>query len=268
MTRPDAPLVRCSVDDKVAVVTLDDPDRRNVLSKPMVEQIVAAFDRCEADQDVHAVVLTGAGRAFCAGADLSDLLAVAAGDSAAIDGIYDGFLRVAACKLPTVAAVNGPAVGAGLNLALACDVRVAADRARFECRFGEIGLHPGGGHTWMLRQAVNAEVAAAMLLFGESFDGEGAVEVKLARRCVAAEDLLDEAIGLARRATRVPVEVLRITKQTLRDAAGTADHATLAALERERQLASMAGPEFSERVSRLRTGVSSKAPSPAPPGPH
>ena len=105
------------------------------------------MERAEADQDVHAVVVTGTGKAFCAGADLSAL------GSAAEEGllrIYDGFMAVGKCTLPTIAAVNGPAVGAGLNLALAADVRIAGPKALFDARFQKLGLHPGGGATWML----------------------------------------------------------------------------------------------------------------------
>ena len=112
-----------SVRDRVALITVNDPDRRNIMTAETSAGMRAAMARAEADTNVHAVIVTGAGSAFCAGADLSDL-----GSAPAPEGlhqIYDGFLAVADCILPTVAAVNGPAVGAGLNLALACDVRIA-----------------------------------------------------------------------------------------------------------------------------------------------
>src|ERR671920_1584162 len=99
----------------------------------------------------------GAPPAFCAGADLGNL-AEATGDG--LGRIYEGFLRIARSPLPTLAAVNGAAVGAGMNLALVCDVRLAARRAPFDTRFIDLGLHPGGGHTWMLRNAVGPQVAA------------------------------------------------------------------------------------------------------------
>src|SRR5262245_45415145 len=114
----------------------------------MKDEIVAAFDELEANAEVRAVVVTGAGKAFCAGAELETLRVT---DREGLSRIYEAFLRVARSPLPSVAAVNGAAVGAGLNLALCCDVRLAARSARFVARFLELGIHPGGGHTWMLR---------------------------------------------------------------------------------------------------------------------
>ncbi len=108
------------------------------------------MDGIEADPSVGAIVVTGAPPAFCAGADLGNLAEV---DGERLGAIYEGFLRIARSSLPTLAAVNGAAVGAGMNLALGCDVRLAARRARFDTRFLQLGLHPGGGHTWMLRRS-------------------------------------------------------------------------------------------------------------------
>jgi enoyl-CoA hydratase/carnithine racemase len=115
------------VSGAVARVTLDDPGRRNILSGALVGELTAAFDELEGRGAVTAVVLTGAGPAFCAGADLADLLAGADGDPAPVRRVYSGFDRVRRSPLLTIAAVNGPAVGAGMNLALVCDLRIAAD---------------------------------------------------------------------------------------------------------------------------------------------
>ena len=184
--------------DRVRVLTLDDPARRNALSAPMVEEIVAAVEAAEADDGTGAIVVTGAAPAFCSGADTSNLRALgddAGGDSGSVRSLYDGFLAVRDCTLPTVAAVNGPAVGAGFNLALCCDVRVAGESARFDSRFTTIGIHPGGGHTWMLDRAVGPQAAAAMVLFGERIEGRRAAELGLAWRCVPDAELLDAAVG-------------------------------------------------------------------------
>ena len=113
------------------------------------------MDAFEADESVGAVVVTGTPPAFCAGANLGNL---AEADGESLGRIYEGFLRVARSPLPTIAAVNGAAVGAGMNLALGCDVRIAARRARFDTRFMQLGLHPGGGHTWMLRRIAGPQV--------------------------------------------------------------------------------------------------------------
>lgn len=147
--------VLLSVDKHVALITVNDPDRRNAVTDEMSAQLRAAIQRAEGDPDVHAVVVTGAGKAFCAGADLS-ALGAGVGDPAEprLLRLYDGFMAVSSCNLPTIAAVNGAAVGAGLNLALAADVRIAGPAALFDARFQKLGLHPGGGATWMLQRAV------------------------------------------------------------------------------------------------------------------
>ncbi|MDP1804288.1 MAG: enoyl-CoA hydratase-related protein, partial [Acidimicrobiales bacterium] len=190
-------LVRTEITAGVATVTLTDGDRRNALTLPMNAELLDVFDRLEADPAVGAVVITGDGPAFCAGADLSHLT-----DSAeeGLRTIYQGFLRVATTSLPTIAAVNGAAVGAGMNLALACDVRLAATRARFDTRFLQLGLHPGGGHTWMFRRIAGAQAVAAAVLFGEVLDGPDAERAGLVWRCVPDDALLPAAQAMAERA--------------------------------------------------------------------
>src|SRR5271166_4009676 len=142
MQRAETDRVTFEVIDRVALITVNDPDRRNAVTDEISAGLRAAVQRADADPRVHAVAVTGAGTAFCAGADLGALGNAAEGE---LPRLYDGFLAVADCTLPTVAAVNGPAVGAGLNLALACDVRIAGPKALFEARFQKLGIHPGGG---------------------------------------------------------------------------------------------------------------------------
>ena len=182
--------------DGVATLTLNNPDERNSLSAPMVDEIVTAMDRFEADESVGAVVVTGTPPAFCAGANLGNL-AEADGDS--LGRIYEGFLRIARSPLPTIAAVNGAAVGAGMNLALGCDVRIAGRRAKFDTRFMQIGLHPGGGHTWMMRRIAGPQVTMAAVVFGEVLDGQEAARLGLAWRCVEDDELLAAAQEMAAR---------------------------------------------------------------------
>src|SRR5690349_11363720 len=171
----------------------------------------AAVDAAEADPGVHAVIVTGAGKAFCAGADLT---ALGAATEDGLRKIYDGFLAVAHCTLPTIAAVNGAAVGAGLNLALAADVRIAGPAALFDPRFQKLGIHPGGGATWMLQRAVGPQVARASLLFGMRFDAGAAVRHGLALS--VAEDAVAAALELAAGPAAAPREVVLATKATMR----------------------------------------------------
>ncbi|CAH0349225.1 enoyl-CoA hydratase-related protein [Sphingobium sp. CECT 9361] len=147
------------------LLTLNDPKRRNLLSGDLCRAISAAVAEANADPDAKVIVITGAPPAFCAGANLDDLEQAAGGETDTLHAVYNSFMDVAQSALPTIAAVNGPAVGAGLNLALACDMRLASADALFDCRFLKIGLHPGGGHSWMLQRAVGWAHAARMLLF-------------------------------------------------------------------------------------------------------
>jgi enoyl-CoA hydratase len=239
----------------VAIVTLDEAERRNALTLPLVEQIVATFDALEADPGVGAVVVTGAPPAFCAGADLGNL---GAAREEGLRAIYEGFLRIGRSPLPTIAAVNGAAVGAGMNLALCCDVRLAARSAKFDTRFLQLGLHPGGGHTWMLYWSVGPQAAAAMVLFGDVLDGEAAERCGLAWRCVDDHDLLNSAITLAQRAADAPRELVARTKQTLAAVSAVGEHADAVDLELEAQLWSTQQPFFAERLAAMQAKISNR----------
>jgi enoyl-CoA hydratase len=245
--------VRTEQRDAVAVVTLVDTERRNAMTATMVDEIVATFDALEADGTTHAVVITGAPPAFCSGADVSSLGALARAETDAerktVTNIYEGFLRVLRSPLPTIAAVNGPAVGAGFNLALACDVRLAGASARFDTRFVKIGIHPGGGHTWMLERAVGPQAAAAMVLLGVAVDGPRAVEIGLAWSVHPDDQLLDAAVELASGAARAPVALLGRVKQTLRQVPWQPDFEAAIATEVRHQAWSLGQGWFGSRPS-------------------
>jgi enoyl-CoA hydratase len=239
--------------DGVAVLTLDAPGRRNAFDLAMCQDVSAAFDDLEANPEVGALVVTGRGTAFCAGADLSHL---GASEREGLLAIYEGFLRVARSPLPTIAAVNGAAVGAGMNLALAADVRLAGASARFDTRFLQLGIHPGGGHTWMLRRLAGPQVAAAMVLFGEVLNGQEAVECGLAWRCVPDDELLDVALEMAGRAAAAPGELVRRTKATIAAVANIDDHPSAVERELVDQAWSVSQPEFQERLAAMRSRIS------------
>lgn len=242
-------------DERVAVLTLDDAERRNALNATMVAEIVEVFDQLEADDGVGAVVITGAAPAFCAGANLGNL---AEATRESLTDIYEGFLRVARSSLPTVAAVNGAAVGAGMNLALVCDVRLAAERARFDTRFIDLGLHPGGGHTWMLRNAVGPQSAAAMVLFGQVLSGQEAERAGLVWRCVEDASLLAEAVSLAARAASGPKPLVSEAKRTLADMAGIDTHPAAVDRELDTQVWSTRQPFFAERLAAFQAKISKR----------
>jgi enoyl-CoA hydratase len=245
-------LVLLEIADGVATLTLNNPDERNTMTAPMVAEIVAAMDRIESDSAVGALVVTGTAPAFCAGANLGNL---AEADGESLGVIYEGFLRIARSPLPTIAAVNGAAVGAGMNLALGCDVRIAAKRAKFDTRFLQLGIHPGGGHTWMLRRIVGPQVTAATVLFGEVLDGAEAQRVGLAYRCVEDADLLAE---MAARAASAPRELVIETKKTLAAMADVQTHPDAVARELTPQLWSTRQPWFAERLAALQAKITKK----------
>ena len=248
-------LVLLDVADGVATLTLNNPSERNTLTAPMVAEIVSAMDSVEADASVGAVVVTGAAPAFCAGANLGNL---AEATKESLGGIYEGFLRIARSPLPTIAAVNGAAVGAGMNLALGCDLRLAARRAKFDTRFLQIGIHPGGGHTWMLRRIVGPQATFAGVVFGEIMDGAEAERVGLVHRCVDDDQLLEVAHAMAVRAAAAPRELVVEVKRTIQDMADVATHPEAVERELTPQVWSTRQPWFAERLAALQQKISSK----------
>lgn len=185
----------------VRVLTLTDPDRRNAISPQMRDELAAAVAAVAADTDARALVVAGAGSAFCAGADLPAVFGGPERPVAEIrrdlQRIYRSFLAVAELPIPTIAAVQGPAVGAGLNLAMCCDLRIAGPGAKFAVTFTKLGLHPGGGCTYFLVQALGRQRALEVLLDGGTFDAARAVELGVALRI--EDDPLAAALAQATR---------------------------------------------------------------------
>jgi len=194
----------------IAVLTFRDPERRNAMTRAMGEAFAARVAALAGERDLRAVVLTGAGRAFSAGGDLEFIRGLA--DAGAADpggptrarnretmrGFYALFLAVRELPVPSVAAIQGAAVGAGLCVALACDLRVAARDAPLALNFTRLGIHPGMGATWTLPRIVGPAHAADLLLTGRTIDGVEAHRMGLVNRCVDRDAVLDEALALAR----------------------------------------------------------------------
>jgi len=238
MTTDTEPEVLYQVDAGVAVVTLNAPARRNALTPAMADALVAAFDAADADPAVGAVVILGAGRSFCAGAELGSTEKMFEDplDPDVYDGtsrVYDAFYRVGLLKAPVIAAVQGAAVGAGMNLLLAADVRIVADDARLLSGFLRIGTHPGGGHMMLLAEHASLDTACAMAIFGEEIDGRRALQLGLAWASVPEAELKDKAMALARYAARDP-ELARTAVRSMRLTAGAKSREWSLALQAER----------------------------------
>jgi enoyl-CoA hydratase len=201
--------VLLEVDGGVALVTLNAPDRRNALTPAMATELIATFDEVDARPEVGALVVRAVGKSFCAGGDVATLTEAGKDPAApeAYDGmgaIYNSFYRLGQVRVPTVAAVRGSAVGAGMNMLLAADLRIVARDARLLCGFLKRGLHPGGGHFVILSRLIGREAASAMALFGEEIDGDRAVELGLAWESVDDAAVESRAIELATRVAADP----------------------------------------------------------------
>jgi enoyl-CoA hydratase/carnithine racemase len=192
------------VDDRVLTITLDRPDRLNAFTYRMHEELLDAFDRVDADDDVRAVVVTGRGRGFCAGADLGE-----AGGSTfdhtellATQRVHrdEGglvSLRIFKCTKPVIAAVNGPAVGVGVTMTLPMDIRLASESARFGFVFARRGLVPEAASSWFLPRVVGINKAAEWTYTGRVFPAEEALDAGLVRSVHPADELLPAAYAIA-----------------------------------------------------------------------
>ncbi|GAA1192541.1 enoyl-CoA hydratase [Prauserella alba] len=235
-------------------LTLTDPDRRNCLDDVTCRELGEAIDTVASAEDARTLVVAGEGKAFCAGADLPALFGDASERAVGelrrhLHSVYDSFLRLRKLDIPTIAAVQGAAVGAGLNLAMACDVRIAGPHASFAATFSRIGLHPGGGCTWFLVDALGRQRAMALLLDGGTLDGEAAVQQGLALEL--ADDPLARAQEMAERWAGHDPALARDIKAAVELAAGGDFDATLE-FEAWAQASSATGPKIREVVERFR----------------
>ena len=248
-------MVIYEVSDGIATLTLNNPEERNSMTADMVSEIVAAMNAAESDPNVRVVIVTGTPPAFCAGANLGNL---AEATRESLLGIYEGFLRVARSPLPTIAAVNGAAVGAGMNLALGCDVRIAARSARFDSRFLQLGLHPGGGNTWMQLRIAGMQTTMATVAFGEVLDGEAALRAGLVWKCVDDDALMPTAREFATKAAGAPKELLESIKKTIVEIGAVPTHTQAVEFELGPQVWSTRQPWFRERLAALQAKISKR----------
>ena len=221
-----ADFIKLEIADGIAVMTLNAPERRNLLGEDsQYEAIETACRELTRDKSVRVAIVTGAGPAFCAGGDIKQML-IRAEDSSieALDERYaykEGIHRIPLAlhqlEVPTIAAVNGPAIGAGLDLACMCDIRIAADSAVFAESFVKLGIIPGDGGAWLLQRIVGFQKAAEMTFTGDPISAADALAAGLVLRVVPAAELLAEATKLARRIAANPVHVLRMAKRLMRE---------------------------------------------------
>ena len=206
-------------DDGVAVLRLDNPDQRNAMSDEMTASWVAAVEWLAADRDLRAVVVTGEGSAFCSGGNTGWIASEPDASVAALRErmlpFYRAWLSIRRLEVPTIAAVNGPAIGAGLAVALACDLRYAADDARLGMPFTSLGMHPGMASTYLLPEVAGLALAREMLLTGRLLDGTEAAAAGLVSRAVPGPEVLPTALAAASAAAAAAPVATRLTKRAL-----------------------------------------------------
>lgn len=238
--------IRLDVADGAAWITLDGPATRNALDADAAQQLIAVCEQVDGDPSVGVAIITGAGGAFCSGADTTVLatLRTTSPDIAyeGLDQLYRAFLRVGAMAVPTVAAVDGPAVGAGLNLALAADLRILTDRARLISGFARIGIHPGGGHLHLLARAGGAGIAAASGVFARPITPDQAHHVGLAAQVVSAEHLRAAVDHTVAHLAADPALARALTLTLRRTVLDSAEWDRAVEIERARQMWSLTRP--------------------------
>ncbi len=215
----------------IAIITLNRPEKMNAFHGHMRRDFAEILERVGGDDEIRVVIITGAGRAFCAGADIDYLLQlVERRDSDEFARLLGSARRVLTAirqmNKPVVASINGAAAGAGLNVSFACDIRIASSNAVFSQAFAKIGLHPDWGGTYFLPRIVSSNIACEMFFLGDSIDAKRAYELGLINRVVAPEDLEGETMELAERLAKAPPIAISAAKR----AVYMSDHETLEAM--------------------------------------
>ncbi|MBI5490227.1 MAG: enoyl-CoA hydratase/isomerase family protein [Deltaproteobacteria bacterium] len=217
----DQPHVLYEVEQHVATLTLNRPEVKNAFSPELIRAWRESYERARADDDVRVVVVTGRGDTFCSGGNLRDM---ADGKLVSWDMkrfLWDGVHRIALAledlDKPVVAAINGAAMGAGLDMALMCDLRVCSDRAKLAETYIHFGLVPGDGGAWFLPRVVGTAKALELLLTGDPVTPEEALHLGLVNRVVPHDRLMEETIKLARRIAAHPPQAVRMTKRAVVD---------------------------------------------------
>ena len=211
------PTIRLEIADRVATITLDRPEALNALTVPMKQELLAALRSCERNRDVRVIALTGAGRAFCAGQDLKERLEpTAAPLEVEVRERYNPIvLAMRRSSKPIIGSLNGVAAGAGASLALACDLRIASERASMVLAFGRIGLIPDSGVTWLLPRLVGAARALELALLNEPLGPAALERLGLVTRVIPPDALADETAILASRLAALAPRAVAYTKRAM-----------------------------------------------------
>jgi len=239
---------------RVCIVTLNRPERLNALGGTMDREMREAIDACNQDPGIGAVVFTGAGRAFCAGADIGGwkrgIEAWERGEEAERpDGEVENWVYFVLRSKPIVVAINGPAIGAGLTITLPCDVRIASDQARLSMRFVRVGFIPELASTRILTHIVGLGHALELMLSGRIIDAQEAGRIGLVNRVVPHDRLLDAAVETAAEIAFNPTECVQVTKGLTWSSLADPDLMAIIKRERAEYAAAMARPSFKEAVN-------------------
>ncbi|MGQ9573170.1 MAG: enoyl-CoA hydratase/isomerase family protein [Dehalococcoidia bacterium] len=235
--------------DRVATITLNRPQVLNAFVSAMGAEMLQAFHQAEGDQDVGCIILTGAGRGFCSGADLRESQAnIERGAPGSFlprsESLCQAMFNL---KKPTIAAINGPAVGVGLTMTLPCDIRIASDKARFGALFVRVGLIPEFGSTFLLPRLVGLAKAKELCLLGRIIDAQEALEIGLVSKVVPHDELMAEATSLATALAEGPTFTLGLIKEALHQGL-VSDLAGAEAAETELLARCRRSPEHAEGV--------------------
>ncbi|MDQ6786018.1 MAG: enoyl-CoA hydratase-related protein [Acidobacteriota bacterium] len=246
--------VKFELDENVAIITLNCPDALNALSLQLTKDLRAAIEKA-ISENARAVVLMGEGRAFCSGGDLREMQSmwkregrIEAFLEEPLKELHDVILLIRETPIPFVAAVQGVCAGAGTNFALACDIILAAENASFNEAFVRIGLSPDCGGSFFLPRAVGEKFAAEMFMTGETLSAARALEIGMINRVVAAENLMEEAINMAKKLALAPTGSIGRIKQML-NASFSNDLQSQLELEHKMQIASGKSNDFKEGVT-------------------
>lgn len=247
------PLVLITDQDAVRTLTLNRPQALNSFTAAMHLELRLALESAAADSRVRCVVLTGAGRAFCAGQDLSEPGMGADGQPSDVEGVVERYykplaLRIRSMPVPVIARVNGVAAGAGANIALGCDIVIAARSASFIQAFSKIGLVPDGGGTWLLPRLVGRARAIGLAMLGDKLPAEEAERIGMIWRCVDDASLSEATLAVADRLAKMSSPALAATRKIIDDAMPM-DYADALGQEARVQGAMSRGADFAEGVA-------------------